>query len=271
MPLPPAMMTGLIDSCEAVTMTQPMAALSVDVRSRAFFDARKLSLVLRELQESGRRVETVFLEASDEVLVSRYKESRREHPLCTDGVTLTEAIAAERALLQPLRETADHLIDTTGMKPRALQREVQAIFREGSEAADPAMRIEVMSFGFKRGLPAQADLVLDVRFLPNPFYIPELREHTGQEPEVRDYVLGNPVTEGFLSREKDMLSYLLPHYREEGKKRLVIAVGCTGGQHRSVAIAEALAAWLTEQGFRVETGHRDMALEQARWTAPEEE
>ncbi len=263
--LPPAMIRTLMEVCETIPMRQSAAAFSVDVRSGALFNAREISLLLREGHDSGHRVETIFLEASDDALLSRFKETRRDHPLCGDGVTLTEAIAAERSLLQPLRESADHLVDTTALKSRGLQSRLRAIWQEGDSGAEPPLRVEVMSFGFKRGLPRQADLVLDVRFLPNPFYIPELSRHTGLDADVRDFVLGHPVTAAFLGKEEDILGFLLPHYREEGKKRLVLAVGCTGGAHRSVAIAEALAAWLTGQGCLVELSHRDLAAEQALW------
>ena len=168
-------------------------------------------------------------------------------------------------LLQPLREAADYLIDTSEMKPRALTARLREIYQESGGGRELPLRAEVISFGFKRGIPRQADLVLDVRFLPNPFYIPALSRQTGQDEEVRRFVLDHPVTEGFLRREKELLGFLLPHYREEGKKRLVVAVGCTGGQHRSVAIAEALGKWLEENGCLGEVRHRDMELEKARW------
>ena len=263
--LPPRMIRSLMESCEAAGMTQSVAAFSVDVRSGASFNAREVSLLVREAVEVGHRVRMLFLEAGDEVLTDRFKETRREHPLCRDGVSLPEAIEAERVLLQPLREAADYLIDTTGMKPRLLRERLREIYEDCGGGEEVPLRAEVISFGFKRGIPRQADLVLDVRFLPNPFYIPELCRQTGLDEAVRRFVLEHPVTEGFLAREEDLLDFLLPHYREEGKRRLVIAVGCTGGQHRSVAIAEALGAWLAENGCRVEIRHRDMELEQARW------
>ncbi len=263
--LPPRMIRSLMESCEAVAMTQTVAAFSVDVRSGASFDAREVNLLVREAVEVGHPVRMLFLEASDEALVDRFKETRREHPLCRDGVSLPEAIEAERVLLQPLREAADYLVDTTSMPTRRLREKLREIYEESGGGEEAPLRAEVISFGFKRGIPRQADLVLDVRFLPNPFYIPELCRQTGQDEAVRRFVLEHPVTEGFLAREEDLLGFLLPHYREEGKRRLVIAVGCTGGQHRSVAIAEALGAWLAENGCRVEIRHRDMELEQARW------
>ena len=268
--LPPRMISGLIESCENSALTAQTAAFSVDVRSGVLFDAHQASLLIRDAQEVGRQVRTVFLEAENEALLARFKESRREHPLCTDGTSLTEAIAIERQLLQPLRETADYLIDTTSLKPRSLLARMREIYRENGGGEEAPLRVEVVSFGFKRGIPLQADLTLDVRFLPNPFYIPELCRHSGRDADVRDYVLGNPVTQTFLEKEKELLAFLLPHYREEGKRRLVLAVGCTGGAHRSVAIAENLAAWLTELGYKVLLTHRDMEIEQARWSEKSE-
>ena len=263
--LPPSMVPGLIESCEHAAMTASVAVFSVDVRSGMLFDAQNVYRLLRDMQKLEQPLEIVFLEAADEVLLERYKETRREHPLSSDGVGLPEAISRERALLQPLRETADHLIDTTGMKPKALLARLREIYNENSGGAEQPLRVEVISFGFKRGLPRQADLVFDVRFLPNPFYIPSLCRHSGLDSDVRGFVLNHEVTRTFLQKTEDLLAYLLPHYREEGKRRLVIAVGCTGGAHRSVAIAEALSAILREWDCVVQTEHRDMVLEQARW------
>ena len=162
------------------------------------------------------------------------------------------------------------MIDTTGLKPRSLTSVLKKTLGDLSEDT-PLMRAEVMSFGFKRGLPRQADLVMDVRFLPNPFYIESLRTHSGLDEDVRSYVLDNPTTQEFLAQWKQMLSFLIPHYQEEGKHRLVIAVGCTGGAHRSVAIAETVGAFLRELGLPTEVSHRDLQLEQARWENPVEE
>ena len=166
-------------------------------------------------------------------------------------------------MLTPLRETANYVIDTSNLKPRALQRKLEQIVKtDGTEAP---LRMEVLSFGFKRGLPRQADLVFDVRFLPNPFYMEELCRHTGLDADVRDFVMNHPVTQEFMDKVKNMLAFLLPHYQEEGKHRLVIAVGCTGGAHRSVAIAEAIAEFLRQKKYQVDVNHRDIDLEQAHW------
>ena len=266
--LPPSMIPGLIESCEHAALSAQVAAFSVDVRSGALFDAQNIERLLRDAHQFERPAEIIFMEAGDETLVARFKETRREHPLCNDGVSLTEAIARERSLLQPLRESATYLIDTTGMTPRTLLKRLREIYRENNDDSDDPMRVEIVSFGFKRGLLRQADMVFDVRFLPNPFYIPELCRHSGLDEDVRGYVLGHETTGVFLEKAKDMLSFLLPNYRAEGKRRLVIAVGCTGGAHRSVAIAEALAAWLRDQDCTVQIEHRDLQLEQARWITP---
>ena len=201
-------------------------------------------------------------------MVNRYKETRRDHPLSGEGLTLEEAIREERNRLQPLRETANHLFDTSNLRPRALQKLLSEIVLHADD--EPPLRVEILSFGFKRGIPREGDLVFDVRFLPNPFYIPELGHHTGLDQDVKDFVLNHPVTQEFLKKCLDMLEFLLPHYITEGKHRLVIAIGCTGGAHRSVAIAEYICDELTRLGHRASVNHRDIALEQAHWAAKSE-
>ncbi len=261
--LPPMMMLKFMEACQTTALHCPLVAFAVDVRSGEFFDAKAVRRLIDETRQLGYQIETLFMEASDDVLVSRYKETRRDHPLASDTVSLTEAIAQEREMLTPLRETANYVIDTSNLKPRALQRRLSEIVKaDGTEAP---LRIEVLSFGFKRGLPRQADLVFDVRFLPNPFYMEELCRHTGLDQDVRDFVMNHPVTQTFMEKTKDMLTFLLPHYQEEGKHRLVIAVGCTGGAHRSVAIAEAVAGFLRQKKYQVDVNHRDIDLEQAHW------
>ncbi len=266
--LPPMMMLKFMEACQTSAMRCKMAALAVDVRSGEFFDAKAVSKLIAETRQLGYEIETLFMEASDDVLVSRYKETRRDHPLAVEGVTLMEAIAQEREMLEPLRETANYVIDTSALKPRALQRRLQAIV--SADGGPAPLRIEIMSFGFKRGLPRQADLVFDVRFLPNPYYIEGLGRHTGLDEDVRDFVMNHPVTAEFMGKVTDMLDFLLPHYREEGKHRLVIAIGCTGGAHRSVAIAEAIGQYLKDAKYQVEVNHRDLNVEQALWKAAAE-
>ncbi len=261
--LPPMMIIKFMEACQTTAMRAPMVAMAVDVRSGEFFDARAVRKVIAEAREVGYQIETLFMEASDDILVSRYKETRRDHPLAGENVGLQEAISNERELLQPLRETANYLIDTSVLKPRALQKMLSDILNTRSDSQ--YLRLEILSFGFKRGLPREGDLVFDVRFLPNPFYMEGLGRHTGLNEDVRAYVLDHPVTAEFLEKVMDMLHFLLPHYQEEGKHRLVIAVGCTGGAHRSVAIAEEMASRLRSQGFLVDVNHRDLDLEQAHW------
>lgn len=261
--LPPMMLVPFMDSCKSAHLRQSMVAIAADVRSGEFFDAKAVSRMIDEARMVGFQIDTLYFEASDDVLVSRYKETRRDHPLTGEGLSLSEAIREERTRLMPLRETANHLIDTSGMKPRALQKRLNEIIAESADR--PPLSVEIMSFGFKRGIPREGDLVFDVRFLPNPFYIPELGHQTGLDEDVRNYVLSNAVTEEFLRKCTELLDFLLPNYINEGKHRLVIAVGCTGGAHRSVVIAESLTAHLKEQGYSCKVNHRDLALEQAHW------
>jgi len=268
--MPPMMLPRLVEAFSAMPMRQTTVTIAMDVRSGEFFDAHAVAGMITELRKMGHRMDIIFLEASDDTLLDRYKESRRDHPLTQEGLTLMEAITEERVRLQPLREAANYVVDTTGLRSRALASLLKKTLSQLSEET-PAIRAEVMSFGFKRGLPRQADLVMDVRFLPNPFYIEELRQHCGLDSDVRDFVMQNPATQEFLEKWKDMLRFLIPHYQEEGKHRLVIAVGCTGGAHRSVALAEAIGEFLRETGMPTEVSHRDLQLEQARWGSQIEE
>jgi len=261
--LPPMMVYDFMQTCAKGSARISLLALAVDIRSGEFFDARAVRKVIQEVQTFGMQIETIFFEASDDVVVTRYKETRRDHPLAGPNVSLLEAIAAEREVLQPLRETANYVLDTTTLRPRALQQLLLGIISQASETAQ--MRVEVLSFGFKRGIPREGDLVFDVRFLPNPFYIEDIRFTTGLEEGVATYVMDNAITREFMHKLLDMVRFLLPHYREEGKHRLVIGVGCTGGAHRSVAIAEALGAALRQDGLQVDVNHRDIELEKAHW------
>ena len=268
--MPPMMIPKLIEAFDTTPTKQQTVTIAVDVRSGEFFDAQAVAKMIGELRRLGHQIETIFREASEETLLDRYKETRRDHPLCQEGLTLTEAISEERTRLQPLRETANYVIDTTNVNMRSMKKVLEKALGNLTDE-DPPIRAEVMSFGFKRGLPRQADLVADVRFLPNPFYIENLREHSGLDEDVRTFVMEHPTTKEFMKKYTDMLDFLIPHYREEGKHRLVIAVGCTGGAHRSVAIAEAIGAWLKEKGLPTEINHRDLMIEQARWNTRIEE
>lgn len=213
-------------------------------------------LVLSELQRlrnREHRVRVLFLEASTPELVKRYGHSRRKHPLDDGASGIAETIERERALLQPVKQVSDVVVDTTSLTVHQLKARVRDLV--GGD--DAAMRISVMSFGYKHGLPTDVDLVMDVRFLPNPHWIDELRPLTGIDEPVRRYVLGQPGTSEFLARFEHLLELLVPAYASEGKSYLSIAVGCTGGQHRSVVIAEQLAAWLRRQGHAARVTHRD--------------
>ncbi len=263
--LPPMMLVRFMEACKASNIVRPLVAIAVDIRSGEFFDAAAVVKMIDEARSVGFAIDTLFIEANENVLLNRYKETRRDHPLAGEGMTLEAAIAAERNRLQPLRETANHLVDTSELKTSALQARLRQIVTQAGQ--EPNLRVELLSFGFKRGIPRDGDLVFDVRFLPNPFYIPELGHHTGLDEDVKAYVLGHPVTQAFLTKCLDMLAFLLPNYANEGKHRLVIAVGCTGGAHRSVAIAEYLCEQLKAMGQRASVTHRDLALEQAHWAS----
>ena len=229
-------------------------ALVTDVRGGTNFDGLFQALDGLKSMKCGYRI--VFMEASDPVIIRRYKETRRNHPLAEECGSLEEAIALERNMLAPLKERADWVIDTSNLSTRALRGELLRLFSQGT--AERSMEVRVMSFGFKHGIPAEADLVFDVRFLPNPYYVAELRPLTGLDAGVRDYALSSPQSQEFLKKLTDFVTYLLPRYLEEGKAALVIAVGCTGGHHRSVAVAHALAETIRGLNYPVTESHRDM-------------
>ena len=261
--LPPQLLSQAIELCEKMEMEKSVA-LGADTRSGALFDAQAVLSALDHSDSTG-SLSMLFLEADDETLIDRYKETRRDHPLSGSGVTLEQALTAERALLQPLRERAHFILSTAGLRARELCERVDELVLN-DESSVRSLRTEIMSFGFKRGIPRESDLVFDVRFLPNPFYIREIRAYTGLEAPVRDYVLGKEETRAFLSHLYDMVDYLIPLYQREGKRRLMIAIGCTGGAHRSVAISEALGAHLRAIGQSVSVTHRDIALEEGSWS-----
>ena len=231
------------------------AALGVDIRSGQNF--RELEKVLEELDASGMRYEILYLESSEDVLIKRYKETRRFHPLSGKDGRVDQGIREERKRLTFLKQRADYLIDTSHMLTRELRAELTKIFVENKEYKN--LYISVLSFGFKYGIPADADLVFDVRFLPNPYYIEELRPKSGNDKEVRDYVMENDKAKEFLTKLTDMVEFLIPNYIQEGKTQLVIGIGCTGGKHRSVTLANELYTALKHNenyGIRIE--HRDI-------------
>ena len=232
------------------------AALGVDIRSGQNFS--ELEKILKDLDQSGTRFEILYLESRDDVLIKRYKETRRFHPLSGKGGRVEEGIREERKRLKFLRERADYLIDSSHMLTRELRAELSKIFVENKEYKN--LYISVLSFGFKYGIPADADLVFDVRFLPNPYYVPELKHKTGNQKEVQDYVLNSPVSHEFLDKLVDMIKFLIPNYIEEGKNQLVIGIGCTGGHHRSVTIANELYNQLnsSDASYGIRLSHRDI-------------
>ncbi|MBR2122217.1 MAG: RNase adapter RapZ [Lachnospiraceae bacterium] len=228
--------------------------LGLDVRADRSFD--NVEEVLATLRDRGYDYEILFMDASDEVLVKRYKETRRAHPMAPDG-RVQDGIAREREILRNIKAKADYVIDTSHLLTRDLKQELVRIFVD--DAHYNSLMINVMSFGFKNGIPTDADLVFDVRFLPNPYYIEELKEYTGLDEPVHSYVMGFPQTAEFLDRLEDMLSFLIPYYVSEGKNQLVIAVGCTGGHHRSVTIAMEIYDRLKGKGdYGIQLIHRDI-------------
>lgn len=257
--LPPELISKMIDLGLESEPRIERLALVMDVRSRLF--TGDLGWVVRELDTKGVRNRVLFLDATDAVLIQRFESNRRSHPLQNDGQdgTLTEGIAAERERLAQVKAAADLVIDTTSLSVHQLRRRVEASFG-GTDTA--MIGVTVQSFGFKYGLPIDSDLVCDVRFLPNPHWVPELREHTGREAAVRDYVLGQDSAQDYLETYHHLLQLTVDGYRREGKSYMTVAVGCTGGKHRSVAMTEALAAMLDRHDdLSVRVLHRDVGRE----------
>jgi len=252
--LPPTFIPQLVDVTALPGSRIRRIAVVCDVRGKEFFE--ELAGELRQLKENKVPSHLLFLEASDEVLVRRFKETRRKHPMCDEGATIVEGIHAEREALEAVRVRADVIIDTSDMRPQELRRSIkEKLF---SESLASTLAITVASFGFKYGNPIDADIIMDVRFLPNPYYNPDLRELTGLDDPVREFVMGREETAEFLERWRSMISFLAPHYLAEGKTHLSIALGCTGGMHRSVALAEDTATYLQGLGYNVATSHRDI-------------
>jgi UPF0042 nucleotide-binding protein len=252
--LPPALLQPMVELGARGDLRRFAAV--VDVRSRAF--SSDLQESIRLLAEAGHRPRVVYVHARNEVLIRRYESNRREHPLQGSG-RLIDGIEAERALLTGIAGEADLWVDTSDLNVHQLRATLENAFARDGKA--PPLTATVLSFGFKYGLPLDADLVVDARFLPNPHWIPELRPHTGQDPDVRDYVLGQEDATEFLDRYTDVLRLLIPGYRREGKRYLTLAVGCTGGKHRSVAIAEEFARRLKGEGIDAVARHRDLGRE----------
>lgn len=250
----PPMLIGKVAELARGTERPTRYALVVDVRSGDFLD--DLAAALGELRRSGARTRILFLDAADEVLVRRYEASRRRHPL-SDSERVSEGIARERVLLEPLKGEADLLVDTSNLNVHELRDRLQELFADAGAGAE--MQLNVVTFGYKHGLPLDVDLVFDCRFLPNPHWVERLRPLAGTDPAVREYVLGRAGTAEFLDELERLLALVLPGYRREGKAYLSIGVGCTGGRHRSVVVGEELAARLRGRGHRVAVHHRDVA------------
>ena len=253
--LPPSLIMQLAEIIGINTGVGRHLCVTSDLRSQGLFD--ELLDTIETLRDHEMTCKVLFLEASDEVLIRRYSENRRRHPLAKRGDTMADAIQRERMALASIRERADLVIDTSRMRTATLRRRLQNAFSELSD--EQLMDVHVFSFGFKHGLPVEADLMIDVRFLPNPFYDPEMRTLTGLDEKVSNFVIDHPKTQEFLDAWFRLLDAVMPGYIAEGKPRLSIAIGCTGGQHRSVAIAEATGRYLERHQYHVSISHRDLA------------
>ena len=258
--LPPLLIPKIVDLMETTEGGMDNVGLGIDLRGKELFDT--LISELEKVQINHHiNLKIIFLDTTNEKIVTRYKETRRSHPLDHD-MNVLQAIRKERALLDELKHRADVIIDTTELKPKELRAKM---FEEITGDGDGGFSVNILSFGFKHGVPIDADLMFDVRFLPNPHYIDELQPYTGLDEPVYNYVMGFKETNIFYTKLLDMIRYLLPHYLKEGKSQLVIGIGCTGGQHRSVALAERLADELREYyDFKIVAEHRDALIEGVR-------
>lgn len=258
--LPVPLLPNLVDFSNEFYQNVEKVAVGVDVRSGKAI--ANLMPVAKAFREQGGDLSILFLDASDEVLVKRYKETRRNHPLAMNE-RVEMAIAEERSQLRMLREQADYIIDTSHLLTRELKTELQNIFMNQEDYKN--LYVTILSFGFKYGIPSDSDMVMDVRFLPNPYYVEELRPKTGNDKEIRDYVLGCEEAQVFLDKMEDLIDFLIPNYISEGKNQLVISIGCTGGKHRSVTLANEIYKRLSENktyGLKIE--HRDIAKDAIR-------
>ena len=252
--MPAGMIMKFAEFCAAGNGRYSRVALVYDVRTADSFD--EFLEVLNTLRQQKYNCRLLFLEAEVDAIIKRYKETRRLHPLQEQTGSLEAAVNQEIGMMAPVRAQADVVINSTTYSTARLRRELLWLF--GGEQRTGEMQVSLVSFGFKHGLPMEADLVFDVRFMPNPFYIDAMREKTGLDREVRDYVFSFQETEQFMEKLRELLGFVLPLYREEGKTVLVVAVGCTGGRHRSVAVTHALAGYVTSLGYQVTENHRDM-------------
>ena len=248
--LPPGLLQNVVDLNDLLDTPRRLAVV-VDIRGG--FPVSDLQAAISELEQSGIAVTVVFLDADDEVLIRRYEEHRRPHP--AGGDTLAGSIKTERKMMSDLRAASDIYLNTSETNVHELRQRIERQFAELSSARP--MRIAVTSFGFKNGSPRDVDLQFDVRFLPNPHWVPELREQTGRDQPVRDYVMSHEDARTFVEHLHSLLSFLIPRFRDEGKSYVSIGIGCTGGRHRSVALTEEIGAWLSDQGYRSTIRHRD--------------
>ena len=252
--MPVSLIPRFAEMCMSGGTQYERAALVTDIRGGQTFDG--LFAALDELQQMHCSYKLAFVQASTESLIHRYKETRHKHPLSSRGLSLEETIRLEQSLMEPVRKRADYILDTTTLSTAKLRGEVIRLF--SPEKKDRAMSVSVLSFGFKYGIPMESDLVFDVRFLPNPFYVAELRPLTGLDEKIRTFLFNNQQTVDFMRHMENLLGFLLPLYVEEGKAALVISVGCTGGRHRSVAITRAIAELVRQRGYEASENHRDM-------------
>lgn len=251
--LPVSLLKKFVELISAPNNENTKVALGLDVRADQSFE--EVTLLLNELKQEGYQFEILFMDADESALIKRYKESRRVHPLAEDG-RIEEGVRKERKILETIRRNADYVIDTSDLLTRELKAELDRIFVQNEEYN--SLMVTVMSFGFKKGIPSDADLVFDVRFLPNPYYIEELKHMTGNDKPVRDFVMQAEEAEVFLQKLTEMVEFLIPNYVKEGKNRLVIAIGCTGGQHRSVTLANELYERMKDGGqYGMKLYHRD--------------
>ena len=251
--LPPALLSQFAELCIESTKQMNKVAVVLDIRGGEFFN--NFFHGLDELVELNIDYKILFLYARDEVLIQRYKEHRRPHPLSKDG-RLSNGIAKEREMLKDIKKKADYILDTSNKRVATLRTEITHIFSK--EETNKTISVSISSFGFKHGILLDADMVFDVRFIPNPYYIPELKEHSGNEDQVKDYVFKWPQTGLFINKAVDLVDYLLPFYSTERKTHLVLGIGCTGGFHRSVSIANKIGEILEDRGHRVIVDHRDL-------------
>lgn len=250
--LPPVFIPKFVELCSHVSSHVNKVVFVVDTRSREFFD--NLVQILEDMDKKNLDYEMLFMDASDDAIIRRYKETRRRHPMAPSS-RISDGVAKERLRLETVRGKATYLIDTSNMSKAELRDKIKLLFGKNESSS---MNISVLSFGFKYGMPMDADIVLDVRFLPNPFYLENLRHKSGAVAEVAEYIAEKPVTQEFLKRLDNLVEFLVPQYVKEGKSQLVIAVGCTGGMHRSVFIAKHIFELISNNGYTVNLEHRDL-------------